>query len=136
MEYGTIKGLAKRISRCVQGTIMLWEKHREKGFTFLDRLAQLGCTTFDTAHSYNNGESDSVLGRWMELRGNREDVVIIGKSAHPHGDRKRVTPADIDQDIRESLERLRTDYMDLHLLHRDDPTVPVGPIVELSLIHI
>ena len=66
----------------------------------------------------------------MEQRGNRENVVIIGKSAHADGDRKRVTPADIDQDIRESLERLRTDYIDLHLLHRDDPTVPVGPIVE------
>jgi len=130
MEYGTIKGIEKRTSRLVQGTIMLWEKHREESFTFLDRLAQLGCTTFDTAHSYNNGESDSVLGRWMELRGNREDMVIIGKSAHPDGDRKRVTAADIDKDIRESLERLRTDYMDLHLLHRDDPTVPVGPIVE------
>ena len=70
------------------------------------------------------------MGRWMELRGNREDVVIIGKSAHPDGARKRVTAADISQDIRESLERLRTDYMDLHLLHRDDPSVPVGPIVE------
>ena len=77
MRYGTIIGVEKRISRLVQGTIMLWEKHREENFTFLDRLAQLGCTTFDTAHSYNNGESDSVLGRWIEQRGNREDHAVL-----------------------------------------------------------
>jgi len=66
----------------------------------------------------------------MEARGNREDVVILSKCSHPLGDRKRVTPADIASDLHDTLERLRSDYVDLYLLHRDDPDVPVGPIVE------
>ena len=71
-----------------------------------------------------------MLGLWTEARGNREEVVIICKGAHLNQDRNRVTPYDIDADMADSLVRLRCDYIDIYLLHRDDPTVPVGPIVE------
>ena len=40
-----------------------------------------------------------------------------------------MTPADIGHDLRESVERLRGP-VELYLLHRDDPSVPVGPIVD------
>ena len=49
--------------------------------------------------------------------------------------RQRVTPSDITSDLRESLERLQTDMIDLYLLHRDDPSVPVGPLVEVLNEH-
>jgi aryl-alcohol dehydrogenase-like predicted oxidoreductase len=42
-----------------------------------------------------------------------------------------VDPESIRQDFQESLCRLKTDYIDLFLLHRDDPAVPVGPIIEV-----
>jgi len=42
-----------------------------------------------------------------------------------------VDPESIKQDFQESLRRLKTDYIDLFLLHRDDLTVPVGPIIEV-----
>jgi aryl-alcohol dehydrogenase-like predicted oxidoreductase len=130
MEYGSIAGVNKKISRLVQGCIMLHRNKLEEGYALLDAAFAAGITAYDSAHLYGGGEVDRVLGLWMEERGNREDVVLIGKGAHLNGDRNRVTPYDIASDMADSLARLRSDYIDIYLLHRDDPSVPVGPIVE------
>jgi len=130
MLYGTVKGLDKKVSRLVQGTIMLKEHELEAGFELLDAAVAGGINTFDTGASYGGGAPDRVLGHWFEARGNRDDVVVVGKAAHHSGDRKRVTPFDITADLFDSLARHKGSYIDLFLLHRDDPAVPVGPIVE------
>ena len=65
-----------------------------------------------------------------------DQVVIIGKGAHHSPERKRVTPADITADLDESLRQFGLDAIDLYLLHRDDPEVPVGPIVEALNGHL
>jgi aryl-alcohol dehydrogenase-like predicted oxidoreductase len=135
MQYGKVAGIDKPISRLAQGTVMLNTRELDKGFALLDDIFGLGCTTFDTAQSYGGGESERTIGRWMEARGNRDKVVIITKAAHPSLDRKRVTPFDISSDLHDSLARLKTDYIDLYLLHRDDPTLPVGPLVEVLNEH-
>lgn len=135
MEYGQIPGLDKKVSRLVQGAISLKTDDMEQGFALLDAAMEHGINTFDSAHLYGGGASDRVLGQWMEARGNREQVVIIGKSAHHNADRKRVTPWDITADLHDTLARLRSGYTDIHLLHRDDPSVEVGPIVEILNEH-
>lgn len=135
MQYGHLSGIDKPISRLVQGTIMLNSRELEKGFELLDEVFELGCTTFDTAHGYGNGGSERALGQWLDERGLRDKVVILTKGAHHNQDRKRVTPFDITSDLHDSLARLRTDYIDLYILHRDDPEVPVGPIVEILNEH-
>lgn len=101
-----------------------------QSFALLDRAFELGLTALDTAHVYGGGECERVVGRWCRSRGVRDQLVLIGKGAHPHGERRRVTPGDIAADLHESRDRLQTDFIDLYLLHRDDPDVPVGPIVE------
>lgn len=131
MTYSHIDGVAKPLSRLVHGAIMLKEDELEEGFTLLDAVYEVGCRTWDTAHGYGGGQSERVLGQWMEARGNRDDVVILTKGAHHTTDRKRVTPFDISADIHDSFARLRTDFLDIYVLHRDDPDVPVGPIVEV-----
>ncbi|MBE7470201.1 MAG: aldo/keto reductase [Anaerolineae bacterium] len=135
MEYGHIPDIDKPISRLVQGTVMITSDEVERSFTLLDEIFELGCTTFDTAHGYGNGDCERTFGRWLDERGLREKVVIIGKGAHHNQDRQRVTPFDITSDLFDSLARLRTDFIDLYLLHRDDPTAPVGPIVEVLNEH-
>ncbi|MBD03784.1 MAG: aldo/keto reductase [Gemmatimonadetes bacterium] len=130
MEYGQPEWSTKRISRVLHGTIMLNEREMEKGFELLDAVWAAGITSFDTAALYGGGTCERVLGRWMEERGVREEAFVLGKSCHHSGDRKRVTSFDIAADLADSLARQRAGYHDLHLLHRDDPDVEVGIIVD------
>jgi aryl-alcohol dehydrogenase-like predicted oxidoreductase len=135
MNYGHVPGVAKPIARLVQGTVMISSKELERSFALLDAVYELGGTTFDTAHVYGSGDNERTVGRWVRERGLRDQLVIIGKGAHPMQGRQRVTPEDITSDINESLERFGFDFIDLYLLHRDDPSVPVGPIVEVLNQH-
>jgi aryl-alcohol dehydrogenase-like predicted oxidoreductase len=135
MLYGEVAGVSKPVSRLVQGTMVLTSEHLDAGFEFLDAVFEHGCNTFDTAHVYGGGDCERVLGHWMQERENREQIVVLAKGAHFNQDRNRVTPFDITSDLHDSLARLKTDYVDLYLLHRDDPAVDVGPIVEVLNEH-
>lgn len=135
MEYGYVPGIEKPISRLVQGTVMMTTRDLDGSFKLMDEVFEMGCRTFDTAHGYGAGDCERTVGRWVNERGVREEVVIIGKGAHHNQDRQRVTPFDITADLHDSLARFKFDYIDLYLLHRDDPSVPVGPIVEVLNEH-
>jgi aryl-alcohol dehydrogenase-like predicted oxidoreductase len=134
MRYARVPGVDKPVSQLVQGTVMLRPAERERGFQLLDEVFALGCTAFDTARHY--GDAELVLGPWLAARGVRDQAVIIGKGAHPRDGRNRVTPDDITADLTDSLARLGVDRIDLYLLHRDDPAVPVGPLVEVLNEHL
>ena len=135
MNYGTIPGIHKPISRLVLGTMIINLREQERSFALLDAAVEHGLTTLDTAHVYAGGDSERCIGRWMAARGNREQMVILAKGVHPNADRQRVTPFDITADLYDSLARLQTDYVDVYMLHRDDPAVEVGPIVEILNEH-
>jgi aryl-alcohol dehydrogenase-like predicted oxidoreductase len=101
-----------------------------------DAVFEMGCNTFDTAHIYSGGDNERSVGRWINARGIRDKIVIVGKGAHHNADRKCVTPYDITAHLFDSLARFQTDCIDLYLLHRDDQSVPVGPIVETLNEHL
>jgi aryl-alcohol dehydrogenase-like predicted oxidoreductase len=104
-------------------------------FALLDAVVELGGTAFDTARHYGHG-NEAVVGRWVRERGLQDQVVIIGKGAHPTPDEpNRVTPEAIAADLEESLRQFGLETIDLYLLHRDDPSLPVGPIVEALNAH-
>ena len=124
MHYGQIPGVSKPVSRLAQGTATFFNED------LLDMAMEFGITMFDTAHCYGEKTSRG-FGAWMQARGNRDQVVILAKGAHPYGGRNRVTPEDIRSDLSDTLEWMQTDFVDLLVLHRDDPAVPVGPIVEV-----
>lgn len=120
----------KRADPLVQGTAMLDALPRSGVFDLLDGLAELGATTFDLAHSYGGGVSESLFGEWLRRSGcDREGLFLITKGGHPLGERRRVTRDDVRTDLEASLERLGTDRVDLYLLHRDDEDVAVAEIV-------
>ncbi|MEZ4670249.1 MAG: aldo/keto reductase [Anaerolineae bacterium] len=130
MQYGTIPGIDKPVSRLVQGTLMINPQDVETGYKLMDSIVELGCTAFDTARVYQRGENEGIVGKWIHDRGLRDKLVIIAKGAHHDQSRQRVTPEDITADIHTSLSSFQFDYIDIYLLHRDDPSVPVGPIIE------
>lgn len=134
MEYGSIPGFDRPVSRLVQGTIPVNENDLEGSYALLDGVFAEGCTTFDTARHYG-GNREAIFGDWVRSRGIRDKVVVIGKGAHHSAERRRVTPEDITADLEESLRQFGFDHVDLYMLHRDDPSVPVGPIVEALDAH-
>ena len=131
MIYKNVDGIAKPVSRIVFGTATPAMMGGQDATELLDAVAAGGVNCFDTARAY--GMAEKSLGDWMQKRGNRGEIVLVDKGAHPLPDTTvpRVTPAAIEADIARSLALLQTDHVDIYLLHRDDPTQPVGPIVEV-----
>jgi len=83
-----------------------------------------GVTFLDTAEIYGNGGgSERLLGEILE--GRRDEVVLATKFAWQPGD-GLASPEAIRKSIEGSLERLRTDHVDLYYLHRPDPEIPIG----------
>ena len=109
MHYSQIPGVTKPVARLIQGTVMIGSDKLDYSFGLLDDILALGGNTFDAAHVYGNGDNERTLGRWIEARGVRDQVVIITKGAHHNQDRQRVTPFDITADVHDSLARLRTE---------------------------
>ena len=84
------------------------------------------------ARVYAHGTSEPAFGRWLQSRGCRDQLVVIGKGAH-HDSltfERRVNRAAIHEDVLASLEAMQLDRMDIYFLHKDDPDAAVGPIVE------
>ena len=85
-----------------------------------ERFVAGGGTWFDTARHYGD-VSEGALGAFLERHRLRSRVVIVGKGAHP----PECAPDAVAPQLARSLELLRTDHVDLYLLHRDDPAVAV-----------
>ena len=131
MKYSGIPGVKKPVSRIFYGAggSRFWQG--ENMDELLDAVFALGVTAFDTARVY--GASEEVLGNWLERRNLREQVVLLSKCGHPDlkDGTRRVNEEDIRRDFELSSRYLKTDYIDIYLLHRDDPQVEVGVLVEL-----
>lgn len=142
MRYGSIPHVDKPVSRLVFGTAMPkmfaafrsvygeaddFQQRLDAAFSLLDDMYAEDVNCFDCSDHYG----EEPLGEWLEARGLHDKVVILTKGAHHNRWRKRVTDFDILHDVHNSLAKLRTDHLDIYLLHRDDPTVPVGPIMDV-----
>ena len=107
------------------------------------RFRDAGGNFFDTAHCYcfwlpdGDGASERTLGALVRGSGDREQMVIGTKGCHPSGGEKYPRPDRflsapvLAADLDDSLSRLRMEYIDLYYLHRDDPRVPVGEIIDM-----
>ena len=142
MLYGSLPQVKKPISRIVFGTAMQkmfdafrsvygdapdFDQRLAAAFALLDDMYAEGVNCFDCSDHYG----EEPLGEWLEARGLHDKVVILTKGAHHNKWRKRITDFDILHDVHNSLAKLKTDHLDIYMLHRDDPSVPVAPIVDV-----
>lgn len=134
MQYGSVAGINKPISRIVQGIVQVPVNEEEKAFAYLDMMFEMGVNCVDTARIYGN--SDACLGKWVRTRNLQDKVVILAKGQHPNQYRNKVTPYDIGADLHDTLGAMGLDHVDLYVLHRDDPTVPVGPIIDALNLYV
>ncbi len=130
MKYGKIDGLEKRLSRLVMGCDN--QTTLPHATVMFDDFFENGGTLFDTAHIYERGLMERLLGQWIQNRDIRDDVAIIGKGAHTPW----CTPDHASRQLRESLDRLQTDYVDIYMLHRDNPDIPVSEFIDVLNDHV
>ncbi|WP_374017350.1 aldo/keto reductase [Paenibacillus thiaminolyticus] len=131
MKMLEIHGLDQPVSRLIMGSDFFTPETYGHVARVLDDFTALGGNTIDTAYIYCGGKSEQAIGMWLEERQNRKDIRIWTKGGHPNQDGKQVNRQAIRDQLDESLERLRTDYVDLYALHRDDPDVEVAVILDI-----
>jgi aryl-alcohol dehydrogenase-like predicted oxidoreductase len=118
---------------CLGGNVFGWTADESRSFEVLDAYVEAGGNFIDTADQYSNwvpghqgGESETVLGRWMRSRANREQIVLATKvGAVGLGNPGGLTAESIHRRTQASLERLGVDRIDLLYAHHDDPVTPL-----------
>jgi aryl-alcohol dehydrogenase-like predicted oxidoreductase len=135
-----LTNISKPVSVVGLGTMIFAPPKKDLAFDLLDLFVDQGGTFVDTAEIYGDpeeyGYSEKTIGMWLEERQNREDIVLMSKGCipgtckpiHPNG--LEITPRHIHDAISGSLERLKTDYLDLWMFHRDAPEKPVEELVQ------
>jgi len=121
---------------CFGGNVFGWTLDRDRSFDILDAFYEAGGRMIDSAEGYSSwipgnkgGESETIIGEWMESRGVRKDM-LIGTKTGMGGPPFALKPETVAKAMEGSLERLRTDYVDLYYAHRDDLTTPLDEVVE------
>ena len=116
------------------GNVFGWTIDEPTSFKLLDAFVATGFNFIDTAEGYSNwhpgnkgGESETIIGKWLNQRGNRDRVVIATKVGwwNIPADNKGLSKSRILQAAEGSLKRLQTDYIDLYQSHKDDPGTPI-----------
>jgi len=141
VRYVTLPRTELRTSSICMGTVVLGSTvDRDGSFALLDRYVERGGNFIDTASVYANWlpverhSSEKTIGRWLKARGNRKQLILATKGAHPElssTDVPRMSRDEIVADLETSLRNLRTEAIDLYWLHRDDPERPVFEIMEV-----
>ncbi len=115
------------------GNVFGWTADEPTSFRLLDAFTAAGGNLVDTADTYSvwvpghkGGESETILGKWLKRRGNREKVVVATKVGMELGPgRKGLSKGYVLRAAEDSLSRLQTDRIDLYQAHVDDPETPI-----------
>ena len=120
------------------GNVFGWTADEPTSFKLLDAFVASGLNLIDTADVYSKwipgnkgGESETVIGNWLEKRGGRDKVLIATKVGVEMGPGETgLSKAYILREVERSLSRLKTDYIDLYQSHRDDAETPLEETLE------
>jgi aryl-alcohol dehydrogenase-like predicted oxidoreductase len=129
MEHRLLGRTGVRVSPICIGTMNFGAPTPEdEAARIIDRALDAGVNFFDTANSYNAGESEAVIGRALRASGRRNELVLATKGHFPTGpgpnDRGN-SRLHLVRACEESLRRLQVDHIDLYQIHRPDPSTPV-----------
>ncbi|MGZ8429445.1 MAG: aldo/keto reductase [Candidatus Deferrimicrobiaceae bacterium] len=139
MEYRKLGNSGLTVSSLgLGGNVFGWTADERASFQVLDAFVAAGGNLIDTADVYSawapghkGGESETVLGKWLARSGNRKKVIIATKVGMEMGpNAKGLSKSYILRAVEGSLERLRTDTIDLYQSHADDPETPLAETLE------
>ncbi len=128
MEYRYLGKTGLRVSELCLGTMTLGRETSEQdSFKILNRFVDEGGNFIDTADVYSRGISEEIVGKWMKNQ-RRDDLVVATKVRFAMGEAPNdigLSRRHIISGIKESLQRLGTDYIDLYQVHAWDPRTPL-----------
>jgi len=123
MNYAKLGQTGIEVSRLTFGCWELgggwWEKAEDEvNIKLLQTAFDRGVNSFDTAEAYGDGHSETIVG--LALAGKRKECVLATKVSKDHLRRD-----DLRRAVEKSLQRLRTDYLDLYYVHWPNPEIPL-----------
>ena len=133
-DYRTLGRSGLRVSPLCLGTMTFgtdwgWGAGVDPSRAMLDQYCEAGGNFLDTANIYTKGHSEAILGDYLAERGGRDRMVLATKFC---GSLYRGDPnaggagrKAIQQQLEQSLRRLRTEVIDLYWMHFDDPHTPM-----------
>ncbi|EPQ25634.1 uncharacterized protein PFL1_06814 [Pseudozyma flocculosa PF-1] len=114
--------------------------NKQQSFELLDAFYKLGGNFIDTANVYTDDQSEEFIGEWMEARNNRDEMVIATKATSPYKARERGThiatnfagnsAKSIYVSVKDSLRKLRTDYLDILYIHWYDWSTSIEEMMQ------
>ncbi|HSJ72750.1 MAG TPA: aldo/keto reductase [Miltoncostaeaceae bacterium] len=119
---------------CLGGNVFGWSADEEASHSVLDAYVAAGGNAIDSANVYSGwvpgnrgGESETIIGRWLAGRGDRDELVVATKvgmagGVHPKG----LTRDHVLRGAEGSLARLGVERIDLYYAHEDDPETPLA----------
>ena len=116
--------VSARRGRIVLGTFAVDDN--EAAPALLDRYYAAGGRALDLANVYRDGEAAQAAGTWLRKRGLAGDIVLWAKGCHPPA----CHPDLVQQEVEHALRLTGLEYLDVFLLHRDNPEVPVRAWVD------
>jgi myo-inositol catabolism protein IolS len=129
MDYVRLGSTDLKVSRVCLGTWNMsgspgWgPEDDEKSIDLIRRVQDAGCNFFDTAHVYGRGHAEEVLGRALAADGRRERAVINTKIIQCPVEK-------VEPSLDEALRLLRTDYVDVYIVHWPRPSLALEPFFE------
>ena len=141
IQYRRLGRTGLKVSPLCLGSMQFgWTADEETSFAVMDEFAKAGGNFIDTADIYsrwvegnNGGVSEEVIGRWLQARGNRPQMIIATKvrgQMGPGPNDEGLSRKHILEACEASLRRLQTDTIDLYQAHFFDADVPIDETLE------
>lgn len=142
MEYLSLGSTGIKVSRICLGTMQFgWTADETASIEVMDKAHDLGINFFDTANIYTTwseksygGKTEEIIGRWLKKSGERDDLILatkvrgsMGKGQNDQGLSRR----HIQNQLRGSLKRLKTKWIDLYQSHFFDETTPIKETLQV-----
>ena len=140
MLYAKINHTDLTASRLVLGTDTFGTQVSQRdSFELLDRFSQAGGNMIDTASIYadwlgmGKSVSEKTIGQWLAAQGCRKEMILSTKGGHHNLNTlaSRLNLRDVREDFEHSLDNLKTDYIDIYWLHKDDGNQSPEALIEM-----
>ena len=137
MRYTMLGKTELKVSQATIGTWAIggagWgDVNKKESMEAIETMIERGVNLIDTAPFYGLGESEKIVGE--VIRDKRDDIVLLTKAGTGWNEKgvpfKRSDYKFILKDCEESLQRLKTDYIDLYLIHWPDEVTPIEEMMD------